>query len=154
VLAFFFLEPPSQLLRRAVLWQTEAIVGDNGRRLESEAIMHLGIFLTGGPYQTQRWETAYHIAKAALDKLHEVTFFLFLDGVYNALGTQVFASIEKLPMDHFKELQSRGASIFACEVCSYNRGLDEGTDFYSGVNIVSAAFASILVSKCDHVLTL
>lgn len=115
---------------------------------------HFGIVLTGGPYQTQRWETACNIAKAAIDKSHKVTFFLFLDGVYNALATQVFPSIEKLPMNHFKELQSKGADIFACEVCSYNRGLDEGIGYYSGVNIVSAAFAATLVSRCDRIVTL
>lgn len=115
---------------------------------------NFGIILTGGPYQTQRWETAYHVAEAALGKSHKVTFFLFLDGVYNALGTQVFPILEKLPMDHFKELQARGAEIFACEVCSYNRGLDEGKDYYKGVNIVSVAFAAGLVSKCDRAITL
>jgi sulfur relay (sulfurtransferase) complex TusBCD TusD component (DsrE family) len=94
------------------------------------------------------------VADAALEKSHKVTFFLFLDGVYNALGTQVFPAIEKLPMDFFKALVARGAEIYACEVCSYNRGLDEGKDYYKGVKIVSVAFVSELASNCDKVINL
>jgi len=120
----------------------------------SSKLVNFGIILTGGPYQTQRWETACNIAKAALDRLHKVNFFLFLDGVYNALDTQSFAILDKLPKDHFKELIARGASIYACEVCSYNRGLDEGKDYYKGVKIVSVGFVSGLVEECDRVITL
>ena len=68
-----------------------------------------GIILTGGPYQTQRWETACRIADAALDRSDKVTFFLFLDGIYNALGTQVFPMLEKLPMDSFKGAGGQGS---------------------------------------------
>lgn len=131
----------------------QGLIGRRSDHLPSSLIA-FGIILTGGPYQTQRWETAYHIAKAALDKFHKVTFFLFLDGVYNALGTQVFPIMERLPMDHFKELQEKGAEIYACEVCSYNRGLDEGKDYYPGVKIVSVAFVASLVSKSDRLITL
>ena len=114
----------------------------------------IGIVLTGGPYQTQRWETACRIADAALKKSHKITFFLFLDGIYNALGTQVFPVLQKLPMDSFKDLLARGAEIYACEVCSYNRGLDEGKDYYKGVKIVSVAFVSGLASKCSRLITI
>lgn len=115
---------------------------------------NFGIVLTGGPYQTQRWETACRIAGAALDKSHKVTFFLFIDGVYNALGTQSFPILEKLPMDSFKALLAKGAEIYACEVCTYNRGLDEGKDYYEGVKIVSVAFVAGMASQCDKLITL
>lgn len=114
----------------------------------------IGIILTGGPYQTQRWDTACKIADAALNRSHKVTFFLFLDGVYNALGTQVFPVLQKLPMDSFKGLLARGAEIYACEVCSYNRGLDEGKDYFKGVKIVSVAFVSGMASKCGRLITI
>ncbi len=117
-------------------------------------LTHFGIVLTGGPYQTQRWETACRIAEAALDRSHTVTFFLFLDGVYNALGTQVFPALQKLPMDSWKALVGRGAEVYACEVCSYNRGLDEGKDYYRGVRIVSVAFVASLASRCERLITL
>ncbi len=94
------------------------------------------------------------MADAALNRSDKVTFFLFLDGVYNSLGTQIFPVLQKLPMDSFKALLAKGAEIFACEVCSYNRGLDEGKDYYKGVKIVSVAFVAGMASKCDRMITL
>lgn len=117
-------------------------------------LTNFGIILTGGPYQTQRWDTACRIADAALNRSNKVTFFLFLDGIYNALGTQVFPALQKLPMDSFKALVTKGAEVYACEVCSYNRGLDEGKDYYKGVKIVSVAFVASLASQCERLVTL
>ena len=48
--------------------------------VEDESMGILGIMLTDGPWQTERWETVTKIAEAALDKGHEVKMFLFLDG--------------------------------------------------------------------------
>ena len=113
-----------------------------------------GIILTGGPYQTERWETACGIANAALDRRDSVTFFLFLDGVYNALATQKFPALEKLPNAYFKSLLERGATIYACEVCTNNRGLEEGRDFLLGVKVQGAVVVSSIVGGCDRVITL
>lgn len=113
-----------------------------------------GIILTGGPYQTQRWETACRIADAALGRSDKVTFFLFLDGVYNSLGTQVFPMMEKLPMDYFKALVANGATIYACETCCYNRGLGEGANFYPGVKIAGVPTVAAMAKDCDRLLTL
>ncbi len=113
-----------------------------------------GIILTGGPYQTQRWETACRIADAALDRSDKVTFFLFLDGIYNALGTQVFPVLEKLPMDSFKGLVAKGAVLYACQTCSYNRGLGEGADFYPGIKLAGIPTVGMMASECDRLLTL
>jgi tRNA 2-thiouridine synthesizing protein D len=113
-----------------------------------------GIILSGGPYQTERWETACRIADAALARSDRVTFFLFLDGVYNALGTQVFPMLEKLPMDSFKALVAKGAVMYACETCCYNRGLGEGANFYPGINIVGVPTVGMMARECDRLLTL
>ena len=113
-----------------------------------------GIILTGGPHQTQRWETACRIADAALERHDKVTFFLFLDGVYNALGTQVFNMVEKLPMDWFKSIIARGGEIYACETCCYNRGLGEGKDFIKGVQIAGLSQVAAIASGADRLLTL
>jgi len=115
---------------------------------------NFGIILTGGPYQTQRWETACRIADAALERVDKVSLFLFLDGVYNALGTQVFPMLERLPMDSFKSLLARGAVVYACETCCYNRGLSEGAAFYKGVQIVGVPTVAAMASQCDRLLTL
>ncbi|MGA2875604.1 MAG: DsrE family protein [Nitrososphaerales archaeon] len=113
-----------------------------------------GIILTQGPYQTQRWDTAYQIARAALHGSDKVVFFLFMDGVYNALATERFPAMKQLPKDCFKSLLDEGAEIYACEVCTYNRGLEEGKDYLKGVEIIGAVFASEMVSKCDRIITL
>ena len=115
---------------------------------------HFGIVLTGGPYQTERWETAYHISSAALERSDRVTIFLFMDGVYNALATERFPVVEKVPKDYFKSLLDRGAEIYACVVCTNNRGLEEGRDYLKGIKMSGAPVASEIVGSCDRVLTL
>ena len=113
-----------------------------------------GIILTGGPYQTERWETACGIASAALDRKDSVAFFLFVDGVYNALATQKFPAVERVPKEFFKSLIERGATVYACEVCTNNRGLEEGKDFLPGVKIQGAVIVSDIIAKCDRMITL
>ncbi|MDG6956829.1 MAG: DsrE family protein [Nitrososphaerota archaeon] len=115
---------------------------------------YFGIILTGSPYQTQRWETACLIAEGALDRSDKVSFFLFMDGVYNALAAQRFPAMEELPKDRFASMIERGAEVFACEVCTNNRGLEEGAGYLKGVKVAGAAFVSEMVAKCDRVLTL
>ena len=64
----------------------------------------IGILLTDGPFQTEKWETAYNIGLAALEKGHKAKYFLYLDGVYNPIKTQDFPGWEVMPRDRFKEL--------------------------------------------------
>jgi sulfur relay (sulfurtransferase) complex TusBCD TusD component (DsrE family) len=80
--------------------------------------------------------------------------FLFMDGVYNALATERFPAVEMVPKDYFKSLLERGAEIYACVVCTNNRGLDEGKDYLKGIALAGAPVASELVSKCERILTL
>ncbi|MDG7001008.1 MAG: DsrE family protein [Nitrososphaerota archaeon] len=115
---------------------------------------HFGIVLVNGPYQLQRWETAYNIANTALELSDKVTFFLFMDGVYNLLKTEHFPAMKKVPKDYFSELIKKGAEIYACEVCTNNRGLEEGRNYLDGVRITGAAIVSEMVSKCDRIITL
>ncbi|MDG6901407.1 MAG: DsrE family protein [Nitrososphaerota archaeon] len=115
---------------------------------------HFGIVLTWGPYQTARWETAYQISNAALDRQDKVTIFLFMDGVYNILSTERFPAMEKVPKDYFGALIQKGATVYACEVCTNNRGLEEGREFLQGVKISGAVIVSDMVGTCDRVITL
>lgn len=113
-----------------------------------------GIILMWGPYQKQRWETACHIADAALRRSDSVTFFLFMDGIYNALATQHFPGVKKVPKDYFQSLMDRGAEVYGCEVCTNNRGLEEGKDYLKGIKITGAAIVSTMVESCDRIITL
>ena len=112
-----------------------------------------GIILTGGPYQTERWETAFHISNAALDRNDKVTMFLFMDGVYNVLSKERFTAMEKLPKDYFSSLIQKGATIYACEVCTNNRGLEEGKEFIPGVKVAGAVIVSSIAADCDRMIT-
>ncbi|MDG7007081.1 MAG: DsrE family protein [Nitrososphaerota archaeon] len=113
-----------------------------------------GLVLTGGPYQTERWETAFRIVDAALDRGDGVSLFLFMDGVYNVLATERFTAMDELPKDRFRRILERGGEVYACEVCTNNRGLSEGRDFVEGVRLAGASVLSEIVSRCDRVVTL
>lgn len=117
-------------------------------------MVRFGIILVNGPYQSQRWETAYHIAHSALELSDKVTFFLFMDGVYNVLRTEHFPAMKKVPKDYFIELIDKGAEVYACEVCTNNRGLEAGKNYLEGIRIAGAPVASEMVSKCDRIITL
>ena len=110
--------------------------------------------LRGGPYQTERWETAYGIANAALKRSDSVMIFLYMDGVYNALSTEDFSAIKRLPKDHLDSLLDHGAQIYACATCTDNRGLEEGKNYLKRVQVTGATQASEMVSKCERVINL
>ncbi len=116
--------------------------------------MKLGILLTEGPFQTQRYQTATEIAKAALEKGHEVEMFLFLDGVYNALKTHDMPYAEKQPSDHFKEVISLGGKILACGVCVAARGLEGGKYFIEGIAVAGLPQLSEQIDRADRFISL
>jgi tRNA 2-thiouridine synthesizing protein D len=114
----------------------------------------IGILLTEGPFQTQNWETAYNIGKAALEKGHAVRYFLYLDGVYNPLKTQDFPDWEKMPKDRFEELVKKGAGIIACGICVNARGLVNGKDFFEGVTVGGLPDFAEIIGEVDRLITL
>jgi len=117
-------------------------------------LTEFGIVLRGGPYQTERWETAYGMAEAALKRFDGVTIFLYMDGVYNALAPQDFESMKKLPKDHVEALLDQGAQIFACLTCTDNRGLEDGRAYLKRVQVTGSTEAGEMVSKCDRIINL
>lgn len=114
----------------------------------------IGVLLTTGPWQYQNWETAANIAEAALDKGHEVSFFLYLDGVYNPIKLQALRGYEVMPKDRFNRLISRGAKVFACVICVNARGLADGRDFIDGVKVGPLNFFADMVGEMDRLVQL
>lgn len=94
------------------------------------------------------------MASAALNRSDGVTIFLYMDGVYNALATEDFASMQKLPKDYLDSLLDHGANIYACVTCTDNRGLEDGKDYLKRVQITGATQASEMVSRCDRIISL
>jgi tRNA 2-thiouridine synthesizing protein D len=117
-------------------------------------LTEFGIVLRQGPYQTQRWETAYRIAEAALGRSDGVTIFLFMDGVYNALATEEFAQMKSLPRDQLELIIDHGGRVFACATCTGSRGLEDGRDYLKRVEIRGSTEAAEMVSGCDRIITL
>lgn len=114
----------------------------------------LGFMLTLGPFQFENWETTYNIAKAALDKGHEVKMFLYLDGVYNPIKLQTFPDMPVMPKDRFAELVAKGAKIIACGICVNARGLEKGKDYIPGVTVGGLPDFAEIVSDVDRLVTL
>ena len=116
----------------------------------------IGILLTTGPIQYQDWDTVYKLSLAALEKGHEVSIFLYLDGVYNPIGLQKFPDWEFLPKDRFEEIMNKGAKIIACGICVNARGLENGKDFVEHDNLrvgMLPDFADI-IGEVDRLITL
>ena len=112
--------------------------------------MNIGIMLTEGPAQSSYWKSASEIAIAALNKGHQVEMFLFLDGVYNLLGTQAMPEAETQPVDNFKEIVGLRGKIIACGVCVAARGLEGGKDFIKGVEIGGLPQLSEIINRSDR----
>ncbi len=113
----------------------------------------VGMMLTEGPWQTERWETATKIAKAALDKGHEVRMFLYLDGVYNPIKLQHFPDFDRQPVDSFKDLIAKGATIVTCGICTNARGLQDGKDYIEGIKAAGLPDYSEFLADADTVIT-
>ncbi|MFW9990714.1 MAG: DsrE/DsrF/TusD sulfur relay family protein [Candidatus Odinarchaeota archaeon] len=120
-------------------------------------MMKLGIMITGSPFDSFRWLTGYRIAKAALDKGHEVLIYLYLDGTSIPVKTQVIHGHEELlPYKHYQELCDLGAEILACAVCTDARGHEHGKRFFEHPNlkVVSMMDFAREIGECDTFVSL
>ncbi len=114
----------------------------------------LGILLTGGPFQFERWETAVDIGDAALAKGHAVKYFLYLDGVYNPIQHQTFPDLPEMPKDRVIRVLEKGAEVIACGVCVNARGLQGGKDFVEGARVGGLPDFAEVVGEVDRLIAL
>ena len=78
------------------------------------------------PFQSDRVDKAYKIADAALEKGHQVSIFLFMDGVYNMLTTQNGEHFRmETSADRLNRLMDKGAVISCCNLCKDLRGIED-----------------------------
>lgn len=89
--------------------------------------MQLGklfIILCDTPFQSERVEHALKLAETAIDKGHEASLFLFMDGIYNMLTTQKGEKFHVTPVsERLKGLMAKGAKITCCGLCMELRGV-------------------------------
>ncbi len=84
--------------------------------------MRIGVLVLTGPYQHQAADTAYHFARAALARGHEILgIFLYTDGV-NLANKSITAPGHRNLARMFSEL-GEGARVVACGTCARFRGL-------------------------------
>ena len=83
--------------------------------------LRIGILLLAGPYQHQAADTAYHFARAAMERGHDVELFLYTDGV-NVANRGITAPGHRNIAHMFSELGER-ARVTACGTCARFRGL-------------------------------
>mgnify|MGYP006289437937 FL=1 len=121
---------------------------------------HLGVVLTGGPFDSERWRTAYELGRAALDGGHEVTYFTYLDGVLVPMVDQHFAECsdhglyDEMPAEKFEELLEDGAEVFACGLCVDARGVDVETDFPEDLMVGLLPDLADMIGEADRVVSL
>jgi len=115
---------------------------------------HVGFILSKSPLQYQNEETMYNLAKAAIDDGHQVSIFLFLDGVYGAVKHQAHPEITILPKDRLAELVNKNANILICGTCTNVRGLENGKEFIDGIKIGGLADFALMLGEVDRLVSL
>lgn len=91
--------------------------------------MKFSIMVNEGPYQHQASDTAYHFAKAALDKGHEIfRVFFYHDGVNNGSRLTTPPQDERNVVKRWSELaETHGLDLVVCVAAAQRRGIvDEG----------------------------
>lgn len=114
----------------------------------------IGFLLTTSPYQYENYDTVYNLAKAALEKGHQVQIFMYLDGVYNLIKLQKFPELCLLPKDKFAELAQEGAKIVACGICTNARGLENGRDYIEAVKVGGMPDFAEMLGEIDRLIAL
>lgn len=119
----------------------------------------LGVLLTGGPFDSQRWRTAYELGRAALDDGHDVTYFHYLDGALVPVEDQTLPDCsdsglyDEMPTAKFQKLIEDGAEIICCGLCVDARGIDSA-DYPAGVEIGLLPDLADLLGEADRVISL
>lgn len=115
--------------------------------------MKLSILIQEGPYNHQASDTAYHFARAALDKGHEIVgIFFYDDGVHNA------SSLAEPPQDdrniakRWSELGAEGVDLVVCIAAAKRRGICED-NLIDNMRISGLGQLAAMVQQSDRVVT-
>jgi tRNA 2-thiouridine synthesizing protein D len=104
--------------------------------------MKLTIQVNEGPYQHQSSDTAYHFAKAALEKGHEIfRIFFYHDGVNNGTRLTTPPQDDRNIVTRWSELaQAHNIDMVLCVAAAQRRGLvDEGEAQRNGKDATNIA---------------
>ncbi|MEI6413665.1 MAG: sulfurtransferase complex subunit TusD [Pseudomonadota bacterium] len=104
--------------------------------------MKFAIQVNEGPYQHQASDSAYHFAKSALEKGHEIfRVFFYHDGVNNATRLTTPPQDDRHVVNRWSELgQKYGLDMVVCVAAAQRRGIvDEGEAKRNGKDATNLA---------------
>jgi tRNA 2-thiouridine synthesizing protein D len=111
------------------------------------------LILCETPFQSENVDHAIQIAEKALEKGHEVSIFLFMDGVYNMIKTQNGNHFNlQTVSSQLQRLLARGAEITCCRLCKELRGLNEEMT-PEGIRTIGIGELNDEISDADVVLS-
>lgn len=116
----------------------------------------LAIYVTSGPYSLQNSDTVYQLAKAALEKGHEVIgIYEQGDGVYN-LNKNITPIVEedRNIARQLEELAKLGVKLKGCHVCAYYRGVQSENLLVKGATYDGLSAVAELLLECDRFVSL
>ena len=104
--------------------------------------MKYGILVNEGPYQHQASDSAYHFAKAALEKGHEIfRVFFYHDGVNNGTRLTTPPQDDRNVVDRWSALaKEHEIDLVVCVAAAQRRGIvDEGERDRNGKDVDNIA---------------
>ncbi len=104
------------------------------------------------PYTYQDFDTAYHLAKAALEKEHEVKIFLYVDSVI-AANKEINSGSERNLARKLEELAGLGVEVKICGVCVQYRGIKRSQLIEKG-ELEGLPGLADMVKECDKFVSL
>jgi len=115
---------------------------------------NLLIILSDTPFQSERVDHVLKIAETALEKEHQVSVFLFMDGVYNMMRTQNGGVFKMEPVsERLRILMEKGAEVNSCKLCNVLRGLNESVAL-DGVPVSGVSFLNEAIAEADSVISI
>lgn len=111
------------------------------------------IMVTAPPNHSATWQTAVGLTAAAVERDHEVTLFLFMDGVYGAMQRRRAASPAPMPAIELASLIDRGVRVCLCATAAELRGLDLGA-LIGGVTVGGLPDLALMIEDADRLVSL
>lgn len=115
--------------------------------------MKFGILILEGPYQHQAADSAYHFAKAALDKGHEIVgIFFYQDGVINITKWMDVPQDDRHISKRWSEMGAKGINMIACIASAKRRGIVDDS-VISNTGISGLGQLTEIIDQADRLIT-
>ncbi len=110
--------------------------------------MKISMMVQTGPYTFQNSDTAYELAKRAIERGHEVAIFFYLDAIWN-MSSNIFTPSDRNIGERFKELANKGVKIRGCGLCAKYRGMKK-QDLVENSRFAGTAVLGEMIATSDR----